>query len=126
VPGWVLREPYKLSHREYCTGFYFNRPNEAAQISLAGGYARPWEVVGVVESWRDGVCHARQRGRAFTREPLEALVPGKAPIPLMLDDLRDGDGNAIDATRHPEMPFSFRCGMELPAGAVLRRETAAG
>jgi len=51
---------------------------------------------------------------------LEALIPGRAPVALTLDDPRDAQGDAIDATRHPEMEFSFACAEELPAGTVLR------
>ncbi|MDR2753747.1 MAG: U32 family peptidase C-terminal domain-containing protein [Oscillospiraceae bacterium] len=120
VPAWVLQEPLKVSHREYCTGFFFKAPAKAPQITLAGGYTRAWEVVGIVERWENGVCHAVQRGRAFAGDALEALAPGQPPLPLSLTDLRDGDGCKIDATRHPEMLFSFTCASPLPKGAVLR------
>ena len=123
VPVWALREPYKLSHRAYCTGFFFDRPNEAAQVNLAGGYMRPWEVIGIVERWQDGICCAKQRGRAFAGDKLEALIPGREPVTLVLKELRDADGISIDATRHPEMRFMFSCKTELPMGAMLRKET---
>jgi len=124
LPAWVLEEPQKLSHREYCTGFYFNRPNEAAQINLAGGYRRQWEVIGIVERWADGVCYAIQRGRAFAGDTLEALSPGQMPAAITLDNPRDTENNLIEATRHSEMQFSFRCDFELPKGTVLRRKCA--
>jgi len=122
LPGWVREEPRKLSHREYCTGFFFNKPNEAAQVNLAGGYTRPWEVIGIVKRCENGRCHAVQRGRAFVGDALEALVPVQAPVRVTLEDLRDENGHPVDATRHPEMRFSFCCETELPAGTVLRRE----
>jgi putative protease len=122
VPGWVLAEPYKLSHRDYCTGFYFNAPNQAAQINFTGGYARPWDIVGIVENYHNGVCTAVQRGRAFAGEVLEALQPGRAPAPVPLQQLRDEAGQPLDATRHPEMRFTFVCETALAPGAVLRRQ----
>ena len=30
-PQWVIDEVYKVSYRDYCTGFYFNAPNEDAK-----------------------------------------------------------------------------------------------
>ena len=31
------------------------------------------------------------------------------------------DGERIEATPHPKMPFKFKCSADIPAGAVLRK-----
>jgi len=121
LPAWVLMEPMKMSHREYCTGFFFDRPNETAQVYLDGGYMRRWEVIGIVEHCEHGRCFAEQRGRAFAGDKLEALSPGKAPVAITLDDLRGEGGEEIDATRHAKMKFSFGCETKLERGTILRR-----
>ena len=121
VPIWVLHEPYLVSHREYCTGFAFAEPGEAAHISEQSGYVRASEPIGIVQRCEHGRCYAMQRGRAFADDILQAISPGQSPIEFTLDDLRDETGQPIEATRHAEMLFSFACDVDLPYGAVLRK-----
>ena len=42
LAGWLAEEVYKVSHREYCTGFYYGRPD---QCYLSGGYVRDKDAV---------------------------------------------------------------------------------
>ncbi|MCL2446117.1 MAG: U32 family peptidase [Oscillospiraceae bacterium] len=120
VPAWVLREPYLVSHREYCTGFAFAKPGERAHISETSGYIRASEPIGIVQRCANGRCYAVQRGRAFAGDAMQAVAPGQPPIDLTLNDLQDEAGQALEATRHAEMLFSFACDLNLPEGAILR------
>ncbi|MCL2195622.1 MAG: U32 family peptidase, partial [Oscillospiraceae bacterium] len=121
VPAWAAREPYLVSHREYCTGFAFAKPGERAHISETSGYTRASEPIGIVQRCENGRCHALQRGRAFAGDALQAVVPGQPPVELTLHDLQDEAGQPLEATRHAEMLFSFACEVDLPEGTLLRR-----
>lgn len=122
-PDWLLSEPDKVSHRPYSTGFYFGDPS---QNTAFGGYVREWEVAAVVEDYRDRRLYLRQRNRVGEGETLEALAPSVPPFAVAAVDLRDGDGNAISETPHPDMAFSLPCERELPPGALLRRRREKG
>ena len=67
---WILEELTRVSHREYCTGFYFDKPQANAQIFYDGGYRRDWEVAAVAGNTAEGL-------------PLES-----APHPMMQVRLR--------------------------------------
>ncbi|MCL2530599.1 MAG: U32 family peptidase [Oscillospiraceae bacterium] len=121
VPAWALREPYLVSHREYCTGFAFAKPGEAAHISEISGYIRASEPIGIVQRCENGRCYAVQRGRAFAGDALQAVAPGQPPVDLQLNDLQDEAGQPLEATRHAEMLFSFSCDLNLPFGTILRK-----
>ena len=121
LPEWVEEETRKVSHREYCDGFLFGRP-EQGQCLRSGGYLRPWEVAAVVEKWEDGTLYLSQRNKVEAGEELEALAPGgNPPVKVVADDLRDIEGNPVLAVPHPTMPFTIRCPYPFPAGALLRR-----
>lgn len=62
---WILEELTRVSHREYCTGFYFDKPQANAQIFYDGGYRRDWEVAAVAGNTAGGLLHAVQRNRFF-------------------------------------------------------------
>lgn len=122
LPAWLEEEPRKVSHREYCEGFLFGRPEEG-QCFRSSGYLRPWDVAAVVQGWEDGVLRCAQRNKVAEGEELEALLPGGVPpIRIAVEDLRDGEGNPIPSTPHPTMAFTFRCPQPLPEGVILRRE----
>ena len=121
-PQWVLDEVTKVSYRPYCTGFFFDDPHEEAQICLQGGYTRDWDVMAVAEKWEDGVAYCTQRNRFFKGETLEVLAPGIVPFSVTPQVLYNADGEAVEATNHPMMQFSFPCETELPAGAFLRKQ----
>ncbi|MDD6146589.1 MAG: U32 family peptidase [Oscillospiraceae bacterium] len=119
---WILDEMKKISYRDYCTGFFYGDPRDDANISYQGGYNREWDVAAVVERWENGVAYCVQRNRFFLGDELEAMEVGKPPFKVKVLDLRNGDGEAIEATNHPMMRFSFRCERPLEAETILRKE----
>ena len=117
-PQWLLEEPEKLSHRPYSTGFLFGRPQDGQKIP--GGYIRTWEAAGMVEGWEDGRLLCTQRNKFRLGDTLEALLPGKPPVEIPVTDLRNGEGEPIQATPHATMAFSIPWGEALPPGTILR------
>ena len=73
-PEEVLEELTKISHRRYSPGFYFGK-EDAIQNVKADGYIRDWEVVAVVDDWKDGTAFCTQRGKWNLGDLLEALTP---------------------------------------------------
>ena len=116
-PVW-RDEVEHVSHRPYSTGFLFGRPEDGQKIP--GGYIRTWEAAGIVEGWEDGRLLCSQRNKFRLGDTLEALLPGKPPVEIPVIDLRDGEGEPIQATPHATMAFSIPWGDPLPPGTILR------
>ena len=121
TPQWIVDECYKVSYRDYCTGFYFGAPSEDAQISFEGGYIRHFDVVAAVTDCRDGYIFAEQRNKFSRGDRLDALEPGKEPAEFTAEDLFDAEGNEIDSTPHPMMAFKIKSDLQFPAGTLLRK-----
>lgn len=117
---WVLDEVNRISHRAYCTGFFFD--SEPGQVYENGGYIRTYEAAALVTGWADGVLFAAQRNRFFRGDTLEVVAPGEAPWALPVTELQNGDGVPIEAANHPEMALRIPCARPVPAGALLRRK----
>ena len=67
LPQWIHDEVFKVSHRAYCTGFFFGHPKDC-QYYENSGYIRDYDVVAVVEECRDGRIYAQQRNNlAFVK-----------------------------------------------------------
>lgn len=118
---WITDECYKVSYRDYCTGFYFDVPNENAQVSFEGGYIRHCDIAAVVTKCEDGFIFAEQRNKFCRGEELDALEPNKAPVFFKADELFDLDGNELDSLPHPMMQFKIKSDLCFPAGTMLRK-----
>ena len=127
LPAWLEEETRKVSHRQYCTGFYFGPP-EDGQYTQGSGYVRSWDVAAVVEGPSAlGLC-CTQRNKFSPGQRLELLSPGKKPVSFAPSYLLDGEGRPIPSANKAVM----RCIVPAPPavleaavpGSILRRESA--
>ena len=119
---WVIDEVYKVSYRDYCTGFYFNAPNEDANISFEGGYKRHYDVMAEVKECKDGYIIAEQRNKFSRGDVLDALQPSTEPVVFTADELFDGNDNEIESAPHPMMTVKIKSDLVFPKGTLLRKE----
>lgn len=120
LPDWLLKEVYKVSHREYSTGFYFPE-KPPGQCYKSCGYIRDWEVVATVYGQEGGNLLCHERNRFTVGEQLELLRPGQPPLSLRVESLFDAEGQRIEVANHPMMELRIPFHGECPAGSLLRR-----
>ena len=122
LPEWIREEVYKVSHRKYCNGFFFGRPDES-QYYEDSGYIRNYDVVAVVDHCENGMVYCTQRNRFFAGDTVELIAPMQKPVTLKLDTLLDENGEQIETANHAMMNFSFPCDTEFPSGTYIRKAT---
>ena len=120
LPQWIHDEVFKVSHRRYCTGFFFGHPN-ACQYYENAGYIANCDVVGIVDRCENGRVYATQRNRFFAGDTVEILAPGQKPVTVQLNELYNGDGERIETANHAMMAFSFPCETAFPAHSIIRK-----
>lgn len=116
---WIVEETKKVSHRDYCTGFFFG---PADNCMTESGYLREWDICAVAESYKDGRLYLGQRNKFLAGEVLEALAPGQKPFEIRVSGMRDENGEPIDSAHRATMKLSIECDIPLPEGAVLRKQ----
>ncbi len=121
TPQWIVDECYKVSYRDYCTGFYYNAPNEDANISFEGGYKRHYDVMAQVKECKDGFIIAEQRNKFSRGDELDALEAGKMPVIFTANELFDENGNEIESAPHPMMTVKIKSDLVFPEGTLLRK-----
>lgn len=110
-PVWQ-REVLQISHRPYSTGFYFGQPG---QYTANSAYFAGAEVCAVVEGTApDGRAVLTQRNKFAVGDTLELITSTDAPVTFTAQDLRDGDGEALETVPHPMQRFT----MPLPCTAA--------
>lgn len=83
-PIWKT-ELESVSHRDYCTGYYFDDPMKNAQTVENAGYVREKAYIGVVEAFDPITRRASviQRNKISAGEIAELISPGFPESPLL-------------------------------------------
>lgn len=130
---WVLEEVNKISHRPYCTGFFYGDPRngsgtqEADAVTNGGqyyadsGYMREYDFVGTVDSCADGIMSITQRNYFTVSDELEILAPGREPISFVPDKLFNSQGELIEVARHAMEKLTAETDVVVPRNSVLRK-----
>lgn len=121
LPAWIHDEVFKVSHRKYCTGFYFGHPKDC-QYYETSGYVRDYDVVAVVDDCRDGSVYCTQRNRFFSGDELEVLAPNREPVKIKADIIYNELGESVPAANKATMRFSLPIDMQFESGSVIRKE----
>ena len=119
LSDWIHDEVFKVSHRKYCTGFFFGHPKDC-QYYETGGYIRNYDVVAVVEKCENGIVYCTQRNKFMAGDTVEVVSPSQKPIEITIDELFDENGNSIETANHAMMNFSFKCDVNFIPESVIR------
>ncbi|MCR5088653.1 MAG: U32 family peptidase [Oscillospiraceae bacterium] len=115
----VIRECEAVSHRPYCTGFFYGQPKQYYPDSLYRSSAQVMAVVVSCES--GGSALLRQRNKIRPGDRLELLLPGTEGLPFSVETLQDEDGEPLPDTRHADMLFRMQLPSCAPPYAIVRR-----
>lgn len=118
-------ELLKVSHRPYCNGFYFGRPETEGQVYTSSSYIRDYELIAVVTDYdeKTKTVTVSQRNRFFTGEELEIIQPEKPYFKIVIDYMENDMGESIDVAPHAQMTVRFKCNTPIGVGAMIRRRS---
>ncbi len=118
----LLTELESVSHREYCTGFYFGPPNSGANTVSSGGYLRDKSYLAAVLSYDESTCTARfmQKNKLCRGDTVEIVSPGSVGRRFSVGELYGDEGEPIEATPHPGMIYSAAVPFPVRAGDIMR------
>lgn len=123
IPEWVRNEVFNVSHREYCTGFYFGA-YDAKQVYGSSGYVRSCDFVGVIDGFDNGRVLLTQRNYFTLDDELEVLTAGSEPVRFKAERLFNSAGEEIRIANKATEKLSAVCEREFSAGSILRRVNA--
>ncbi|MDD6808202.1 MAG: U32 family peptidase [Oscillospiraceae bacterium] len=118
---WMIDEMRKISYRDYCTGFYFGKPNEDANIYYDGIYIREWDIIANVLESDGEFLTVIQRNRFFEGDELEVLMPSTKPFTIKVTEMYNDKGERINVAPNPMATVKIRSDKTIPQGAVLRK-----
>ncbi|MEG6585618.1 peptidase U32 family protein [Dendrosporobacter sp. 1207_IL3150] len=122
-PEW-LEELNKVSHREYTTGFYFNKTTHEDQIYGSSSYSQTHDFIGLVKSYNqaDGTATIEQRNNMRVGQYIEIIQPQGPTFTQKIEAMFDIDGNPIDVAPHPQQIITIPMAQPIEAYSMLRRK----
>lgn len=116
----LAQEVRKVSHRSYCTGFYYG-PIEKGQIYGEETYVRHWDIVAEVLECENNKVLVRERNPVELEGTYEVVEPRKVGRPIKVNRLLDLHGNEIKKACHPNMTFYMELNEKLASHSVIRK-----
>ena len=119
LPQWLKDEVFKVSHRAYCTGFFFGHPKES-QYYENSGYVREYDVVAIIDHCEAGRIFAEQRNKFNLGDEVEVLSPEGEPVTFTVNEMFDEKGEPIETANHAAMKFSITSDLVFPKNSIIR------
>ena len=119
-PDWFA-ELYQVFHREYCTGFYFNNPNEQLPNYSNIHQGKIHSFIGKItncidnQNYRVGI-----RNKLTIDDTIEVLSPTGRPKTAKILKLLDMDQNSIE-NAHPNTMVILKIGIQCQVNDIIRK-----
>ena len=122
---YYREEISKCTYRQFTTGFYFGKTTEESQIYDSNTYIREYTYLGMVEQTdTQGRIVLEQRNKFAVGEMIEAMLFDGRNQELVVQEIRDDEGNIMESAPHPKQRLHVDLGVQLPIGCILRRKEA--
>ena len=119
LPEVWLREMDMISHRPYCTGFYYGDPG---QYYADATYFSDADVCAVVEECgEDGTALLTQRNKFAIGDTVDIITNDREPFSFTVTEMFDEEGSPIADTPHPMMKIRMRLPFACGRLSVLRK-----
>ena len=115
-------EVYKCTTRDYCTGFYYGRPDASSQNYASAAYRSDYRYLGMAEQDEKGIF-IRQKNKFRAGTPIEAIRPDGTNIPFSVRYFETEDGTRQDSCPHPCQKLYLAADTELKPFDILREKT---
>jgi putative protease len=127
--GWEFKEEWmdelkKVSHRQFTTGFYFDKPTSESQNYLSSQYVRDYDYTGNILDYdeKTGLATVEQRSKMVVGDEIEIFGPFADFFVQKIEEMYDPDGTPIDSCPHPKQIIKIRTVRPVKPGWIMRRQ----
>ena len=120
---WYQEQISNCTYRQFTTGFFFGKPDENTQIYDNNTYVKEYTYLGIVgDKNDDGFYRIEQRNKFSVGETIEVMKPDGSNLMVMVNAIRDEDGNEVESAPHPKQVLYIDLGQPLAKYDILRRQ----
>ena len=123
--NYWMQELEKVSHRPYCTGFYYGRPENGALTLNHSGYIKPYDFIGVVVDYDEesSIATIEQRNHFKVGDEIEFFSPKYQQFQLKIEEMQDKDGNIILKAPNAQMLVRLKVPFKVYPLDLIRKES---
>ncbi len=121
-PAW-MDELNKIIHREFDTGFFFDRPIDDPKIQIDKNDSWEAAVAGQVKAFlpSDRMAVIEQRNKIQIGDELELVREKGEPLKIPVTEIFDLEKNPIESTPHAQMLYLLKMPQAVNPGVFLRK-----
>lgn len=118
-------EVTKCTHRQFTTGFYYNKPDGDEQIYNSNTYIRRFTFVGRGIGYDEsrGLYHIEQRNKFVVGDRLEVIKSNGKNLEFIVDKMYNEEGELLTEAPHPKQDIYLDIDIEILENEIIRRET---
>lgn len=122
-PEWMA-ELKKVSHREFTTGFYFDKPTNKDQNYQTSAYTRDYSFVGLVKDYdvETGMALVEQRNKMSIGEEIEVFGPHTDFFAQKLEVMLNEEKEPVESAPHPQQILYIKMDQPVKPGFMLRKK----
>ena len=120
-----LIELSKASHREFTTGFYYEKAGEDAQNYKSSSYVREYSFVGMIKGYEEDTSMAivEQRNKMLIGDIVEIFGPDCKAFEQTLTEMYDLEtGEALKSAPHPQQMLKIKVDRPVKVNYMMRKE----
>ena len=119
-----LEELKKVSHREFTTGFYYNKPTNKDQNYQTSAYTRDYSFIGLVKSYdeKTGIAVVEQRNKMNLGDEIEVFGPYTDYFTQRIEVLLDEEDQPIESAPHPQQIVRIKMSQPVAEKYILRKQ----
>ena len=119
VPESIVNEVYRVSHRPYCTGFFYDHDN-AEQYYPDSQYCRDYEFAGIIDGYENGRLLITLRNYFTLDQELEVLPPKGEPVVFTPSEMFDKNEEPVRAANRALDRYYIPYGSAFPPKSIIR------
>ncbi len=121
-PMW-LEELKKGSHRDYSTGFFFDRPDAKSHNYESASYIRNYDFIGLVKGYEQesGLVIVEQRNKMYVGDKIEVIGPFKETMNATILEMYNEDNEPIESAPHARQTVKMKLDIDVEKDYMLRK-----
>lgn len=119
----LITEIRKASHRDFTSGFAYDKPDENAQIYGSSSYIRNYDFVGVVLEYdsETKIATIEQRNKIEIGDKLEIFGPNIDHFEYEVVEMKDKNDKDINSAPHAQQIIKLKMDREVKPWYMLRK-----
>ncbi len=117
-----MEEIRKGVNRQFTTGFFFGTPTHEDQIYDHNTYEKAYSYLGTIAGEKDGFYELEQKNKFSVGEAVEIIKPNGSTLKVMVQSIKDKEGNWMDSCPHPQQKIYVDFGEKLEIYDIIRRK----